>query len=233
MVADDGFDSQVKAKLDDSELSDDLPKALQKVDLDLDDAPFLEDEAEEPAPSGAAEETTPFPEAAEAAKPSRKKLFLLVGAAVFLLAVAATAFFLLKKPGPAPAPVVEEAPPAVEAPPPPAPTLPPPEPPAVQPEIVMAMDPFLIELADSKGRTRFLTIRFTAVTREPAVELEFKRHLIVVRDAVYYYLKNKSLEFLTDKNNAETLKKDVLSVINQFIGAQPLDNLLIEDYLVK
>ena len=59
------------------------------------------------------------------------------------------------------------------------------------------------------------------------------RNTIVVRDAVYYYLKNKSMEFLTDKKNTETLKKDVLSVINQFIGAQPLDNLLIEEYLVK
>jgi flagellar FliL protein len=235
MVADDGFDSQIKAKLDDSELSDDLPKALQKVDLDLDDAPFLEDEAEEPAPSVAAEESTPFPAEEADAKPSRKKLFLLVGAALFLLLAGAAAFFLLKKPAspPAPAPVAEEAPAPVEAPVPVAPTPPPPEPPAVQPEIIMAMEPFLIELADPKGRTRFLTIRFTAVTREPAVELEFKRNLIVVRDAVYYYLKNKNLEFLTDKNNADALKKDVLSVINQFIGAQPLDNLLIEDYLVK
>lgn len=97
----------------------------------------------------------------------------------------------------------------------------------------MAMEPFLIELTDSAGRTRFLSIRFTAVTQEKSVELEFKRNRIVVRDAVYYYLKNKNLNFLTDKNNAAALKKDVLSVINQFIGAQPLDNLLIEDYLVK
>ena len=43
----------------------------------------------------------------------------------------------------------------------------------------------------------------------------------------------RDMEFLTDKKNTETLKKDVLSVINQFIGAQPLDNLLIEEYLVK
>lgn len=230
MVADDGFDSQVKAKLDDSELSDDLPKALQKVDLDLDDAPFLEDEEEEAAPQAVEEEASPFPVEADQPKPSRKKLFIVVGV-VLALAIGAAAFFLLKKP--VPAPVVEEAPPPVEAPPPAEPTPPPPEPPSPQPEIIMAMDPFLIELVDAKGRTRFLTIRFTAATREPAVELEFKRNLIVVRDAVYYYLKNKNLEFLTDRNNAEVLKKDVLSVINQFIGAQPLDNLLIEDFLVK
>jgi len=113
------------------------------------------------------------------------------------------------------------------------PTPPPPEPPAPKREIVIPLDPFLIELADAGGRTRFLTIRFTAVTQEPTVELELKRNLIVVRDAVYYYLKNKNLAFLADKQNAEALKKDVLSVINQFIGVQPLDNLLIEDFLVK
>lgn len=229
MVADDSLDSQVKAKLDDSELSDDLPKALQKVDLDLDDAPFLEDEAEEAPPPPEAEAASPFDEPAEPAKPSRKKLFILIGAVVAVLGLGAAAYFLVfKKPPPPPPPVVQE-----EAPPPPLEPTPPPEPPAPKREIVMPMEPFLVELADPTGRTRFLSIRFTAVTQEPAVELEFRRNRIVVRDAVYYYLKNKSLAFLTDKNNADALKKDVLSVINQFVGAQPLDNLLIEDYLVK
>jgi flagellar FliL protein len=227
MVGDDSLDSQVKAKLDDSELSDDLPKALQKVDLDLDDAPFLEDEPEEPPPT-TEEDATPFPTTDETPKPaSKKKLYLIIGFALLLI-VGGAAFFLLRKPAPAP---VVEAPPAEPLPPPP--VEPPPEPPKPQREIVMTLEPFLIELTDKQGRTHFLTIRFTAATSEPAVELEFKRNIIVVRDAVYYYLKNKSMDFLTDKNNADTLKKDVLSVINQFIGAQPLDNLLIEDFLVK
>ncbi|MHC1789264.1 flagellar basal body-associated FliL family protein [Solidesulfovibrio sp.] len=234
MVDDDSLDPPVKAKLDDSELSDDLPKALQKVDLDLDDAPFLEDEPEETPPP--AEDATVGETAAavdETAKPSRKKRFLILGLiALLLLGGGAAAYFLfLKKPA-SPPPVVEETPQA-EVPPPVMPPPPPPEPPAPKPEIVLTMDPFLIELTDQKGRSRFLTIRFSAATTEHAAELEFKRNHIVVRDAVYYYLKNKSLEFLTDKKNADALKKDVLSVINQFIGAQPLDNLLIEDYLVK
>ena len=42
-VTDDSTSGQPKAQLDDSEAS----KATQKVDLDLDDAPFLEDEEEE------------------------------------------------------------------------------------------------------------------------------------------------------------------------------------------
>jgi len=235
MVDDDSLEAPVKAKLDDSELSDDLPKALQKVDLDLDDAPFLEDEPEQPPTPQ--EETvsgeTPVVDDA-AGKPARKKRLILLGLIVLLLlgGGAAAYFLVLKKPAPK-APVEEQAPHEEPAPPPQMPPPPPPEPPAPKPEIVLTMDPFLIELTDQKGRSRFMTIRFSAATREHAVELEFKRNYIVVRDAVYYYLKNKSLEFLTDKNNADALKKDVLSVINQFIGAQPLDNLLIEDYLVK
>jgi flagellar FliL protein len=234
MVADDSLDSQVKAKLDDSELSDDLPKALQKVDLDLDDAPFLEDEAEEETPPPAEEAAaSPFDEPEAQAKPSRKKLFIIIGAVAFVLVAGVAAYFLFLKKTAPPPPPQETSAPAEEAPPPPVAPTPPPEPPAPKREIVMPMEPFLVELTDAGGRTRFLTIRFTAVTQEPSVELEFKRNRIVVRDAVYYYLKNKNLAFLTDKNNAEALKKDVLSVINQFVGAQPLDNLLIEDYLVK
>lgn len=234
MVADDSLDSQVKAKLDDSELSDDLPKALQKVDLDLDDAPFLEDEAEEETPPPAEDAAaSPFDEPEAQAKPSRKKLFIIIGAVAFVLVAGVAAYFLFLKKTAPPPPPQETSAPAEEAPPPPVAPTPPPEPPAPKREIVMPMEPFLVELTDAGGRTRFLTIRFTAVTQEPSVELEFKRNRIVVRDAVYYYLKNKNLAFLTDKNNAEALKKDVLSVINQFVGAQPLDNLLIEDYLVK
>ena len=234
MVDDDSLDAPIKAKLDDSELSDDLPKALQKVDLDLDDAPFLEDEPEE-APASQEESgpsETPVVDDS-AAKASRKKRLIILGLIVLLLlgGGAAAYFLVLKKPAPK-APVEEQVPHEEPAPPPQMPP-PPPEPPAPKPEIVLTMEPFLIELTDQKGRSRFMTIRFSAATREHAVELEFKRNYIVVRDAVYYYLKNKSLEFLTDKNNADALKKDVLSVINQFIGAQPLDNLLIEDYLVK
>ena len=234
MVDESSLDAPVKAKLDDSELSDDLPKALQKVDLDLDDAPFLEDEPEE-APPAPETPTTGEEQAAvdAAAKPSRKKKFLILGLAVLLLlgGAAAAYFLFLKKPAAPPPPV--ETPHEEPAPPPVMPPPPPPEPPAPKPEIVLTMDPFLIELTDPKGRSRFLTIRFSAATTEHSAELEFKRNTIVVRDAVYYYLKNKSLEFLTDKGNADALKKDVLSVINQFIGSQPLDNLIIEDYLVK
>ena len=232
MVANDNLDTGIKAKLDDSELSDDLPKALQKVDLDLDDAPFLEDEKPAPTAEEDVSEPVTAPDQPERQKPSRKKLLILGAIIALVLAGAATAFFLLRKPA-APPPVQTAPETGPGKPPRHPPPPPPPEPIKPRQEIVMTMEPFLVEMTDTQGLTHFLTIRFTAVTQDPAVELELKRNTIVVRDAVYYYLKNKSMAFLTDKNNTDNLKKDVLSVVNQFIGAQPLDNLLIEDYLVR
>jgi len=233
MVDTDKLDTEAegKAKLDDTELSDDLPKALQKVDLDLDDAPFLEeDKTEDAAPEAAPESTGASPAPEKTPPVSKKKLLLLVGALVLLLAGGTATYFLLRKPAaPPPAEVTPEPAPQ----PVPEPTPPPPPPPKPKPEIVIPMEPFLVEMTDPKGLTRFLSVRFTAVTQDPTVEMEFRRNIIVLRDAVYYYLKNKSMAFLTDKNNTDVLKKDVLSVINQFMGARPLDNLLIEDYLVK
>lgn len=221
-------DPQNKAKLDDSELSDELPKALQKVDLDLDDAPFLEDEKEEAAPAPPSAETAP-PEP-ETVRPWWKKPPALIGGGVLLVVILALLAWLLvfRKPPPPP-PAAEEAP-AVEEPP---AEMPAEEPKKPEVEISVPFEPFLVETTDPKGRTHFLTIRFSLSTKSPGSEAEVKRGRIVLRDAVYYYLKNKDLAFLSDTRNADTLKKDLLSVINQFLGDEQIDTLLIEEYLVK
>jgi len=219
---------QTKAKLDDSELSDDLPKSLQKVDLDLDDAPFLEDE-EEPEPEAPAPSVEP--ETADETAPApwwkKKKIVLPAGAGI-LLVIAAAVYFLLfaeeEPPPPPPPPPVSQEEPAPEP-------APPPEP--VAPELTIVMDPFLVEVLDSKGQTRFLTVKFAAVTTNADLEKEMQANVVVLRDAIYYYLKNKNLTFLTDDKNGEILKKDVLSVVNQFLSSGQLENLQIEEYLVK
>ncbi len=221
---------QTKAKLDDSELSDDLPKSLQKVDLDLDDAPFLEDE-EEPEPEAPAD--SPREEKSEEQAPRpwwKKKQIILPAGGLLLLLLGAAVYFLLLAPGQEPAPLPEPVHPQAEEEA-PAPATPPA--PAEQPAITIVMDPFLVEVLDAKGQPRFLTVKFAAVTTNPDLEKEFTTNIVVLRDAIYYYLKNKNLMFLTDDKNGEALKKDVLSVVNQFLSADQLDNLQIEEYLVK
>jgi len=60
-----------------------------------------------------------------------------------------------------------------------------------------------------------------------------RQKMTVLRDAVFYYLRNKNLTFLSDKSNVDELKEDLLSVINQFLSSAQLERLLIEQYVVK
>ena len=107
---------------------------------------------------------------------------------------------------------------------------PPPEEPGVT---LLRMEPFWIEQRDNKNHTRFLVARFALTTKDERVVAEYGRKTLILRDAVYFYLKNKDLQFLSDKKNADKLKKDLLMVINQYIVAGEFDEILFEKYLVR
>ncbi|QJB57952.1 flagellar basal body-associated FliL family protein [Pseudodesulfovibrio sp. zrk46] len=217
---------QPKAQLDDSEAS----RATQKVDLDLDDAPFLEDEDEEEEEIALEEEETPFveepldSEGFDFKALLRNKLFLIfAGVVVVLLAV--IVFLLMREPEapPPPPPPVEEivqeeaAPEVVEE----------------TPEILIRLDPFLIEQRDKDNKIRFLEVRIVVSTLEDGLARQFKQETYTIRNALYYYLKNKDLQFLSDKDNSDKLKKELLAIINQYMGFGQFETLLFEQYLVR
>ncbi len=221
-----GDDSgQQKAQLDDSEAS----KATQKVDLDLDDAPFLEDEDEEEEEDfDEAEEEAPLLEEEEdqsgfnLADLLRSKFFFIFCGVVVLL-IAVIVFLLMRTP---------EAPPP---PPEPEPIEEPIEEPEVieQPEILIRLDPFLIEQRDKDNQIRFLEVRVLVSTLDNGLARQFKQETYTVRNALFYYLKNKDLQFLSDKNNSDKLKKELLAIINQYMGFGQFETLLFEQYLVR
>jgi len=229
-LADDLEDLKEKALLDTEELREQGPSgASDKVELDLEDAPFLEEEEEElPAPA----QTTGLvlPESDE--KPSLLELvkrhkFKVIGVGSVLFLLFLVAFYFLFFRASAPAPDLAAEPQAATAEPAPEPEEPAPA------EHVVALEPFWVEHHTDNGTIRFLHCRFSAATTDEKLAWEVGHKKIVLRDAIFYYLKNKDLTFLTDKNNVETLKKDLLSVMNQYLSTAQLDTLLIEEYLVK
>ncbi len=220
-------DSGEKAQLDTEELKEDEDGgADDKVELDLEDAPFLEedeDEEEEVAPEPVALEEAPekrgFKEILTEALHNKKivaaaavVLLLLVGGLVYLL------WFM-------PEEVVEEVPEEmVEE--------------MVEDEVVkqdyiVAWDEFWVEHMTADGQVRFLVCKFAAPTANEKLAFEIRSKKLVLRDAIYYYLKNKDLTFLSDKKNVATLKQDLVGVLNQYLSNDQLQDLLIEEYLVK
>jgi flagellar FliL protein len=210
-----------------------------KVELDIDDAPFLKEEkAAAPPPAAAPAASQRKAQTAAAQAPpsavesalrkltANKKRLALSIAGVLLVLLAPLVFLRLAG--------------QREAPPPPPPAAPESEPRAAHESPVpshrnftFAGAPFLVERRGSEGELRFLRIRFTVVTTSPALFSEMQHKQIILRDAVYYYLNKKPLTFLTDESQVEALKSDLVSVMNEHLTADKIDELYLEEYLVS
>lgn len=203
-----------------------------KVALDLDDAPFMQEEPPEEKPKEEAAADKGGDAASDAggdeAKPkkSKKKLIIIAGAAVGLIVILAAVYFLFLR-GP-------------EAPPPP----PPPEPPKpevivvpskpkvqVMPDVIKSLEPFVVPHTDATGVSHFLYCKFSFVSKDPALGQEVDSRLIPLRDAVFFYLKSKSTEYLMDAHNAESIKKELRGVVSDYLTKVKLEDVLLDSYL--
>ncbi|WP_022654963.1 flagellar basal body-associated protein FliL [uncultured Desulfovibrio sp.] len=195
-----------------------------KVELDLDDAPFLQ-VPEENSPAVQEGDAPAIPEGDEdAARNSRKKkkLIIVAGAGATLLLILGVAgwWFFLRTPPPSPdisAPEVVVVPskPAVQA----------------KPDYLKEFAPFLVPGTDAKGQTRFLICRFSALSKDPGLGKEMDHKMISLRDAMYYYLRSKSSDYLMDSQNGPAIKKDLTAVLNDYLTQGKIEDILFESYL--
>jgi len=206
---------------------------LPKVQLDIDDAPFLrEPKSEEPLPAPRADNVdapleVPAPPGDDKAASKKKKLVAIGVAALVLLLAGGGAslwwFVLRTPPPPPPEPQVVVVP-----------STPKDSTPA---DFLIPIAPFWLELPGDTPRDKdkifFLVCKFTAVSKSEAVIQEAQNKVIVIRDALYFYLKNKSYDFLTDPGNTQTIKNDLISVLNGYLTGGKVDDVLFERYLTK
>lgn len=198
---------------------------MKKVELDLDDAPFLQ--ADEKAPPAATHEAA-VPdvneEEAEKARRKKKKMITMgaIGALVLIVAVVAVWWFFFRGPPPPPGP--EPLKPEVVV-----------VPRAVAPggpaEIVREFAPFIVPVKEADGRDSFLVCKFSAITQDASVNREIDQQRVALRDAIYYYLRSKDSAFLQNARNGPEIKKDLLSVFNDYLTQGKLEDILFESYL--
>ena len=194
--------------------------SLRKVELDLDDAPFLK---EQDPPPPAKKEDAHLQTTEEVPQPNKKKKLIIIAAAalvVVLVAAAAIWWFVLRTPPPPPPEPVK---PEVIV-------VPTPKSPTAKSDSVKELAPFVIPRQTAKG-ARFLICKFSTVSQSPRVGMEIDQKLIPLRDALYYYLSSKTDEFLLDPANATTIKKDLGGVLNDYLTQGRIEDILFESYL--
>lgn len=202
------------------ELEPKSAQATQKVTLDLDDAPFLDDIDEEP-PDEEVKPEAPDAEKGEGEPKSGKsyRLTLIIGGVVVALLLAGLAFWLTR--------------------PPPEPAQPEPEPlqqpqPAPEPkpeEYTVDLKPFWVAYTQGE-EVAFLSLRLTLTMEGSTRYVEVQRKEIILRDAIYYFLNNRPIPEIKREDAADALKADLMSVMNQHLS-NPLNDILIKEYLVR
>ena len=225
------------------EAAEDAADSL-KVELDIEDAPFLEEEEPEDAPQP--EKSNPALQKNKAAQGeaekkglrgvlrkllgNKKRLGLVAGAAIFLL-LAPIGFLLLtnnRTALPPPEPAQSSAPPAAPE---KAPEASPP-PPLPDRRYVFESAPYLVPLRGSEGEPRFLHLRYTVETENPSVFSELQARSIPIRDAVYHYLSKKPPTLLSNEEQVKLLRSDLINVINQLLGTDKITELNFQEYLI-
>lgn len=190
------------------------PAAPQgKVELDLDGAPFLE---EEPKPAALPKQATHVVhEELEQSPPprSRKKLFIFIGLGLLLIlggVFAAVYFFFLRSPD-----GTVKADPGVEVV--VVPSTPPVLPTAPVSAFSVSWPPFWVEVQDPEGELRLVYCKLTLLTDNQRIFMQIQAKNTTLRDAVYYFLRHKAYAELADMRRLNTLKGEILNVLNYYI----------------
>ena len=228
--------TDAKLAADATEITTGSSQMLPKVQLDIDDAPFLrapEPQTPPPPPQGVKADEPPLevpPPPAEddqAARKKKKKIIISAALLVLLLAGGSGTlwWFVLRPPSPTlPEPQIVIVPSSLQK-------------DSAPADFLIPIAPFWLELSGDKPRDKdkifFLVCKFTAIAKTEAVTQEAQKKIIVVRDALYFYLKNKSYGFLTDPDNTQIIKKDLISVMNGYLTKGKVDDVLFERYLTK
>ncbi|EFI35962.1 flagellar basal body-associated protein FliL [Desulfonatronospira thiodismutans ASO3-1] len=212
--------------LDQDEL--DTDRGREKVELDLDDAPFLEEEEEEleagedhQGSRDQGDDTHDEDQKAPVPWWKQKKTFA-AGAAALLILLLVTGYFLVSPedepppPDPAPREVVDDP---IE------------EPEKDLSEIIVDMEPFMVEF-EADNNIRFLKARFSLSVLGDDMAREVQDKKLVLRDSIYYFLRNKDGSFLQNSANTDEITRDLMSVLEQYLGRDQLNNIVIEDYSV-
>ncbi|MDR0828350.1 MAG: flagellar basal body-associated FliL family protein [Desulfovibrio sp.] len=232
------------------------PDAAYKVELDIDGAPFLNVGEEEKKPEVEEKDELPPPplqmetpkKAGRFAKlkallqkisgrfaflkpllSTKKGKIIVAGVPLLLIIVGLALYFLVFR---------KSAPPEPATPPPltttvVVPSSPPREDTPAPAKFTYHLDRFFIPLRGSEGEIRFLRCGFTIPTDNEILISELKVKNIAVRDAIYYYLINKPLTFLADAKSGESLKEDIISIINENVATEKIRTIYIEDYMVS
>ncbi len=211
-----------KADITPAQASEFVSTGQEKVELDLEDAPFLKEEPEVQEQQKTETEQTgsEIPEVkTNVAAPKKKKKILIIGAVVsflLLLIIGAVVYFFVLDEEVLPN-VIVVASPEVQSPP---------------KAFELKLDPFVVQCVDNNGKINFVKGTFILSTIQNDVYFEISNNQKIIRDAIYYYLGLQGPEVLLNPANHQLIKNGLFETVNKYIMSGSIDHLYIDSLLI-
>jgi flagellar FliL protein len=217
-----------KVQLDDFESSLEEESSSRKVELDLDDAPFLEWDEEEQEEDEDEELPEPEPET-DADQQAEERPWWRRGWCIFLLAatlaiVAGLIYYLFFHTEISRTPAQKEPQTRQKS-----------FQELLDQPVRTDLEPFLVEFTDGgQGQKSFRYLHFACAlyTKDREVIAELGSRKTDLREAVFDYLQSKDGLPLSDKTNMDQLKNGLLQAVNQRLEAGGFDEVMIQEYVV-
>lgn len=213
--------------------SDTSQSKSQKVQLDIEDAPFLLDTEEEAVPFKEPEEishsstpTLPNEQDQDSIlrrKKLRKQKIFVIILSIFIIVIAISWFLFFQDVPPLEEPTLPEQTVVI---------VPSTEKITGPQEYKITFKPFTVA-QPSGNSVKFLEATFVGISKDEKVIKESKSKELVLRDAIYYYLSNKTHGYLIDPKNTLVIKQDLLDIVNGYLISGKMEDILLENYIVK
>ena len=99
------------------------------------------------------------------------------------------------------------------------------------PDVIRDFDLFIVPIGTSLSDAKFLVCKFSTISKSPAVNNEIDHKMLLLRDAVFFYLNGKSADYLLDSGNAKEIKQNLVDILNDYLQRGKLEDVLLDSYL--
>jgi flagellar FliL protein len=97
---------------------------------------------------------------------------------------------------------------------------------------IFALEPFIVNIYDGQ-ELRYLKVKVELEMVTPAVKGEIEGKLAPIRDAILVLLSAKTLQDIQDVQGKNTLKEEILAAINKHIPPGKLAKVYFTDFVVQ
>ena len=98
--------------------------------------------------------------------------------------------------------------------------------------VMFTMDPFVVNLAGSKGK-RFLKVTTTLEVSSPEVNPEFEENLQKITDSILVLLSSKSFEDVYSVQGKFKLKDEITTRVNRFLVVGHVKDAYFTEFIVQ